>query len=121
MSASADGDVDAEADEVGAGEEESTASQLARSYDYLLSMPIWNLTYEKVQALDKILTEKKAAMDALLALSPADLWNRDLDEFLVELDAFEAERVAAAKGGRGKKVKKASARYGIVVAQRFSN
>ncbi|KAJ1936292.1 DNA topoisomerase 2, partial [Linderina pennispora] len=55
------------------------ASEDSSDYDYLLSMPIWNLTLEKVQ---KLLQEKgdiQLKLEQLLAKTPTDIWNEDLD------------------------------------------
>ncbi|OLY84142.1 DNA topoisomerase 2 [Smittium mucronatum] len=54
----------------------------AADYDYLLSMPIWNLTYEKFEKLNKERDDCQAKLDSLLAKTPKDLWNTDLDEFI---------------------------------------
>ncbi|KAJ3340537.1 DNA topoisomerase 2 [Gonapodya sp. JEL0774] len=81
-------------------------------YDYLLTMPIWNLTWEKVEQLRKELAGKQSELDELLRMSPKDLWERDLVEFMklweeTELK-FEKERKNAVamkpsgKGGKGK-------------------
>ncbi|KAM5348257.1 hypothetical protein ACJ41O_008081 [Fusarium nematophilum] len=66
----------------------------ARDYDYLLSMPIWSLTAERLEKLKEAIEKKKAEHDDLLALSEKDLWCQDLDEFMAEWDsqlALEAE------------------------------
>ncbi|KAJ1967690.1 DNA topoisomerase 2, partial [Dimargaris verticillata] len=55
----------------------------AADFDYLLSMPIWNLTREKVEQMLKERDAKQAEVDVLLKTSPAQLWNADLDDFLV--------------------------------------
>ena len=49
-------------------------------YDYLLSMKIWSLTYEKVEALRKELDEKTADLEKLINTEPQTLWLNDLDE-----------------------------------------
>ncbi|OMJ19226.1 DNA topoisomerase 2 [Smittium culicis] len=54
----------------------------ASDYDYLLSMPIWNLTYEKFEKLNKERDDCQARLDSLLAKSPKYLWSSDLDEFI---------------------------------------
>lgn len=62
-----------------------------KEYDYLLGMPIWNLTTEKK---DKILAEQKEKGNELAALkakTPSQLWLDDLEEFLGELGKFEAK------------------------------
>ncbi|KAJ2993089.1 DNA topoisomerase 2 [Globomyces sp. JEL0801] len=60
-------------------------------YDYLLSMPIWNLTMEKVQQLIKEKEQKEEQIKLLLGQTPIDLWRTDLDSFLAQWDAFETE------------------------------
>ncbi|KAK1752097.1 DNA topoisomerase 2 [Echria macrotheca] len=56
----------------------------ARDYDYLLSMPIWSLTLERLEKLKNQIAAKKAEYDELEALSEKDLWCKDLDEFTAE-------------------------------------
>lgn len=79
-----------EGDEVNQDEEEEQQqSSATKDYDYLLGMPIWNLTMEKK---DDILKQQKAKGDELARLkakSPSQLWLDDLDEFLNELDKYE--------------------------------
>ncbi|KAK1674771.1 DNA topoisomerase [Colletotrichum godetiae] len=101
------------------GEEEENDEQ-TNGYDYLLSMPIWNLTYERLERLQRQIENKKAEHDALLALSEKDLWSKDLDEFVAEWEtqmAMDAEiqtnirrlgrRVSKKIGaGKGRKAKK---------------
>ncbi|PVU94194.1 hypothetical protein BB561_002739 [Smittium simulii] len=63
-------------------EQDTSDGVNASDFDYLLSMPIWNLTYEKFEKLNKERDECQAQLDALLKKSPKDLWNTDLNEFL---------------------------------------
>lgn len=74
-------DDDAENEDVGDGSQ--------HGYDYLLSMPIWNLTMEKVQKLTADRDNKQQELDELLGTSPSDLWKRDLGAFLDEWDVSE--------------------------------
>jgi len=53
-------------------------------YDYLLGMPIWSLTKEKVAKLDQQAGDKEKELLVLLEKTPIDLWNVDLDVFLKE-------------------------------------
>ena len=81
-------DDDENAADGGAGDSASAAAM--GGFDYLLSMPLWALTYEKVEAL---LREKASKSDELAELArtpPATLWMRDLDAFSAALDAHEA-------------------------------
>ncbi|KAI9171228.1 DNA topoisomerase 2 [Paramyrothecium foliicola] len=102
------GDEDDDVQEGGAGD-----------FDYLLSMPIWSLTLERLEKLKDAIRRKKAEHDELLALSEKDLWCRDLEEFVQEWNAqlaLDAEiqtnirrmgrRVSKKIGaGRGRKAK----------------
>jgi DNA topoisomerase-2 len=81
-------------------------------YDYLLSMPIWNLTWEKVQALINEKTQKEAEIKLLLKETPTSLWKTDLEKFKNEWEKFEYElgvleaQTADNKTVAGKKGKK---------------
>ncbi|KAL2024501.1 hypothetical protein VTK56DRAFT_7544 [Thermocarpiscus australiensis] len=67
--------------------EEDESSGGARDYDYLLSMPIWSLTVERLEKLKSQIAAKKAEYDELQALSEKDLWVKDLDDFAAEWEA----------------------------------
>lgn len=88
-------------------------------------MAIWSLTQERVEKLLKQIGDKEDEVDALIKLSPKDLWNIDLDAFVEEWDVQlieEAERakkiqrmgrrashklgIGASKGGKAKKKRK---------------
>ncbi|KAI9645606.1 DNA topoisomerase 2 [Ciborinia camelliae] len=56
----------------------------ARDYDYLLGLPIWSLTQERVDKLLKQMRDKKEEIDTLDKLSEKDLWCTDLDAFVEE-------------------------------------
>ncbi|KAJ1653276.1 DNA topoisomerase 2, partial [Dispira simplex] len=86
------------------------------NFDYLLSMPIWSLTRERVEKMLRERDEKQSDLDVLLKTSPMELWNRDLDAFLEgwekkmekhaeeEQDASDARAAheQRGKGGKGK-------------------
>lgn len=65
------------------GEDDDVAGG-ARDYDYLLSMPIWSLTNERLERLKAQIAAKKAEHDELQQMSEKDLWVKDLDDFAVE-------------------------------------
>ncbi|TGJ78549.1 hypothetical protein E0Z10_g10214 [Xylaria hypoxylon] len=91
----------------------------ARGYDYLLSMPIWSFTQERLDRLKEQILRKKGEHDELQALSEKDLWCKDLDDFeevwnnQLKLDAeitTGLRRMSRYKNnkkgaGRGRKVK----------------
>ena len=56
------------------------------SYDYLLSMQIYNLTYEKIEELKKLEKEKQMEYDTLFKLTAMDIWKIELDELKIELE-----------------------------------
>ncbi|OWB67653.1 hypothetical protein B5S30_g3016 [[Candida] boidinii] len=66
------------------------------TYDYLLGMQIWSLTRERYEKLLKQRDEKEAELTELLGKSAKDLWNSDLDEFLLSwdksLEEYEEQR-----------------------------
>ena len=67
------------------------------SYDYLLSMPLWNLTQEKV---DELLEEQRVTQEKVEELhmtTDKQLWIRDLDAFDAAMDVFDAEDAKAAE------------------------
>ncbi|KAF8349867.1 DNA topoisomerase II [Amanita rubescens] len=51
-------------------------------YDYLLGMAIWSLTKEKIEKLRQQANDKESELLKLLAKSPKDMWNEDLNQFL---------------------------------------
>jgi DNA topoisomerase II len=57
-------------------------------YDYLLSMPIWNLTWEKVQNLIREKEQKEVEIKILLGETPASLWRADLTEFKTQWEVI---------------------------------
>ncbi|KAK6189373.1 hypothetical protein LQW54_013325 [Pestalotiopsis sp. IQ-011] len=68
----------------GAEEVETETDGDARDFDYLLSMPIWSFTQERLDRLKDQLGRKKGEYDELEAKSEKDLWCADLDEFELE-------------------------------------
>ncbi|GBG92399.1 hypothetical protein CBR_g55332 [Chara braunii] len=60
-------------------------------YDYLLSMPIWSLTLEKVEELLRDQESKKADLETLMATTPSQMWDTDLTTFLAGYEAYEKQ------------------------------
>ena len=50
------------------------------SYNYLLSMPLWSLTREKVEELQKQHDDKETEYETLKATSEEEIWLSELDE-----------------------------------------
>lgn len=55
-------------------------------YEYLLSMPIGTLTFEKVEQLRAQRDKMEDDVEELKKATPKALWEKDLDEFLIKLD-----------------------------------
>ena len=60
-------------------------------YDYLLTMPLWSLSEERVEELIELMKKKKQELETLRETHVYTLWDRDLDEFLRVLDKYEDE------------------------------
>ena len=77
------------------------------SYNYLLSMPIYNLTQEKIEELKKQKKEKQSEYDNLVEMKIEDLWLNDLDIFEKAYDSWtEAKKEKENNSISQKKVKK---------------
>lgn len=65
-------------------DEEQEEAGADSDFDYMLGMAIWSLTKEKIDRLLQQAGDKEAELLILLEKTPIDLWNKDLDDFLVE-------------------------------------
>lgn len=82
-------------------------------YDYLLSMPLWSLTAEKVEKLLKDKLDKENELDSLLKLTAKDLWNKDLDAFVYEWEeSLKNDENLASKATNLKKNRRGSQKLG---------
>lgn len=66
----------------------SEESNSQPSFDYLLSMPIWSLTAEKINNLEKDMAAKKQQVEELENSTPEQLWKNDLEDFKKEYGKF---------------------------------
>jgi hypothetical protein len=87
-------------------DKEAEAAEPTTGYDYLLNMPIYSLTQEKVVALTGERDKKAQELETLKAKTEKDLWNADLEDFVVgyqkylgDLEAAEARGSHTAPGG----------------------
>lgn len=111
-----------EEEETDSSSTNATTETLERGYDYLLSMPLWSLTAEKVAQLGVQRDKKATAKERMEATTPRELWETDLsaledalvrDEADTEAMIEDLERVAQEararqrKGGKGKRGKTA--------------
>ena len=91
----------------------STAGGSSGGFDYLLCMPLYSLSLEKVDELKRQKTDKDVELRALLSTSEEQMWTADLRAFTAALEqhddeqrrreegAGKAAHVSAATKGRG--------------------
>lgn len=65
------------------------------SYNYLLNMPIYNLTYEKIEELKKQQKEKESEFEILSSMTPEKLWINDLNELEKSYDKWIQDKKIA--------------------------
>lgn len=63
-------------------EAEEEATGATTDFDYLMGMPIYSLTHEKIEKLLEQGRAKEVELLALLELTPIQIWNTDLDDFV---------------------------------------
>ena len=84
----------------------------SKEYDYLLSMPMWNMSIEKVEQLQKEKNQKQEELNILIKTKETDMWIKDLNEFLRVLDEveekeeLERKNEISRKGNKAKRNKK---------------
>jgi DNA topoisomerase-2 len=78
------------------------------SYNYLLSMPIYNLTREKIEELKKQQHDKETQYDELVSLSVETIWLNELNQLEKEYDKWLTHKVneASSNTTKSKKSKK---------------
>ena len=83
--------------------EEEVACQApdASGYDYLLSMPLWSLTRERVEELRRQRDGKVGELEVTRATTPKELWLRDLEQVERALAEGAAELEAGEKRASG--------------------
>jgi DNA topoisomerase-2 len=91
-------------------DEEDDISIPAKEFDYLLSMPLWSLTYEKVEELLNNKENKLKEIEILSNTSEKTFWENDLSEFIKVLDEVEAKEEADRIGSN--KIKRAKVNNG---------
>lgn len=73
-------------------------SFLAKAYNYLLNMPLWSLTFERVESLRKELYAKEAELTQLKNTNPSTLWLNDLEALESALIDMEEQRIRDLEG-----------------------
>jgi len=89
-------------------EEEGNGTVPAKEYNYLLSLPIWSLTYEKVEQLKQEYDRKAGELEVLRRTEVKTMYERDLDEVLKVLGDVEDKEKKDDEKTRKKKHSKES-------------
>ena len=66
------------------------------SYDYLLTMPIYNLTSEKIEELRKQQDEKQAEYNDLNGRTPVSIWAKELDVLETRYEKWYKQKISKA-------------------------
>jgi len=80
------------------------------SYNYLLSMPIYNLTTEKIEELKNQQSEKETEYTELEKTTIEMLWLNELNKLEKEYDKWLSQRIKIEKGSKISKDKKKSSK-----------
>ncbi|XP_066571819.1 DNA topoisomerase 2-beta isoform X2 [Amia ocellicauda] len=83
-----------------------SGSSTGPNFNYILGMPLWCLTKEKVEDLLKQRDAKKGELQDLQRKSSEDLWKEDLAVFIEELDRVEAQEKEDLMSGKSTKMVK---------------
>jgi len=78
------------AEEVEQAEEEEETTGATSDYDYLLKMPIYSMTREKIDKLLQQAAGKEEELVILLKRTPQEIWNEDLDKFMADWEVRES-------------------------------
>jgi len=76
------------------------------TYDYLLTMPIYNLSYEKIEELKKQQQDKESEYKALEELTPQNIWLNELEILEEEYIKWYTNKMEISNLNGKKKVKK---------------
>ncbi|XP_054601602.1 DNA topoisomerase 2-beta isoform X2 [Nothobranchius furzeri] len=76
------------------------------NFNYILNMPLWCLTKEKVEELLKQRDQKRSELNNLQKKSSEDLWKEDLAVFIEELDNVETMEKEEQNSGKAIKLVK---------------
>jgi len=101
---------------------ELSTSDDSKSYDYITTMPLFNLTQEKIDELNNKLKEKEEELDNVKSTTPVDMWAKELKELLKMYKKWYEEKTEEfnANVEDNNKVKKVKKSTNIKVKRRKS-
>lgn len=59
---------------------------IEESYDYLIKMPIYNLTEDKIEEFENNLQNKKNELEVIKSTSPTEMWKNDIEVVKTQLN-----------------------------------
>lgn len=83
--------VEGEKSEESDNEDGSAQKVPAKEYNYLLDMPLWSLTIERVNAITEEKENKEKELNTLKNTNETSIWLADIKDFISALDKIEAE------------------------------
>ena len=90
----------------------ANTSNKETSYDYLVQMPIYSITKEKMLELKEKLDKKQLEHDTLFSKSIQNIWLDELRELNLQLDKYYLDFKAEFENGEVIKPKKANTKTG---------
>lgn len=57
-------------------------------------MPLWTLTFEKVEELKRLHEAKNMELQQLAKITPSEMWLTDITNFMAKLDDLEREEAS---------------------------
>merc|ERR1711918_128755 len=101
---------------------ELSASDDKKSYDYITTMPLFNLTQEKIDELNNKLKEKEEELDKVQVTTPVEMWSKELKELLKMYKKWYEEKTEEfnANVEDNNKIKKVKKNTNIKVKRRKS-
>ena len=76
------------------------------SYDYLLSMPIYSLSWEKIEELKELEKDKQSEYNILNGKTPEMIWSEELDILEAKYNKWYKKNLDEKNDSIGKKKKK---------------
>ena len=72
---------------------ELSTSKDNKSYDYITSIPLFNLTLEKIDELNDKLKEKEKELDYVKTTPSIEVWKQELKELLTKYNSWYSNKV----------------------------